>query len=815
MIYAHKTNEIPERVQGLKEHCENTANYALERINTDEFKHTIRLACWLHDIGKLTDNFEKYLNSTVSGQNVKRGSVNHTFAGVIFILEKYHNMGNSKFEKFTSELIAYAIGAHHGLFDAFNIREVNGFEHRLFYDKEIIQYEQVIERLYEDSFSKEQIEAEFQKATLEIESFYNKVVQESKEWYKSEYKNEKYDPRIELHYLWGMLTRMLTSCVMYGDRIDTAEFMQNIRHESKLVSSTFWEKQLRFMENLLLKKQAEADKNQINVERQLISNECKAFARNGNGIYKLSVQTGAGKTLSTMRYSYTIANMEKKQRVIFVIPLLSVLEQNAEEIKKYTKTEEAIGEYHSNIVQTTDTEERLNQSQLLTDFWNEPIIITTLYQLLMNMFSEKTSYVMEFSALANSVIVIDEAQSIPLRNTHIFDMAVNFLNNYFHTTIVLCSATQPAFENGIYPIRYTEPVQMIRQTDERKNVFKRVNVRNIATSSGMTNTEIVEFCMDKIERIHSLLIICNTKKQAKSLYQSLRYNASEELHIFHLSTAMCLQHRRDVLQEINECLKAASEQKVICISTQLVEAGIDFSFESVIRSLAGIDNIVQAFGRCNRSFEYGKTCDAYIVKMQEEDLARLPEIKEAQKSAESLLEAYKNHPERFDFDILSDKSIQFYYESLFCSYLQDKKLDYEVSISEVQTETTILNLLSTNFQVRKKSDFFTQQAFLTAGKCYQVFNSECMDVITPYKEGKEIIADLCSEKARYDLAYLKKKLNEAKNYSIRIWKNKLSNWIDNGAIIPVYENNNRQALFYELSDQYYTEIGFDEDNYIF
>lgn len=167
---------------------------------------------------------------------------------------------------------------------------------------------------------------------MEIESFYNKVVKENKEWYKSEYKHQKYNPIIELHYLWGMLTRMITSCVMYGDRIDTAEFMQNIRHESKLVSSAFWEEQLRFMEDLLLKKQAEADKNQINLERQLISNECKAYARNGNGIYKLSVQTGAGKTLSMIRYSYTIANMEKKQRVIFVIPLLSVLEQNAEEI---------------------------------------------------------------------------------------------------------------------------------------------------------------------------------------------------------------------------------------------------------------------------------------------------------------------------------------------------------------------------------------------------------------------------------------------------------------------------------------------------
>lgn len=97
--------------------------------------------------------------------------------------------------------------------------------------------------------------------------------------------------------------------------------------------------------------------------------------------------------------------------------------------------------------------------------------------------------------------------------------------------------------------------------------------------------------------------------------------------------------------------------------------------------------------------------------MQEEDLTRLPEIMEAQKSAKSLLEAYKNHPERFDFDILSDKSIQFYYESLFCSYLQDKKLDYKVSISEVQTETTMLNLLSTNFQDRKKSDFLHNRLF--------------------------------------------------------------------------------------------------------
>lgn len=814
MYLAHKTNDNPSREQELKIHCEKTVQYALERINTDNFVHTIRVSGWLHDLGKYSDEFQEYIRKVTDGQGVKRGSVNHTFAGVIYILEKYHNEYNSKYEKRTSELIAYAVGAHHGLFDTMNHKDENGFEHRLRYSKDSIEYEEVIQRFYQYHISEKQVEQEFLMAVSEVEGFSEKVIAECRNWYLTENRHEEYNPSIELHYVWGMLIRMISSAVMYGDRTDTAEFMQDMLHENRTVSALFWEEQLAYMERQLSEKLETANKIPLNRERQKISDECKEFANKGNGIYKLSVPTGAGKTLSTIRYAYTIAELEKKQRVIFVIPLLSVLEQNAEEIKKYTKAKETIGEHHSNIMQVNDTDESLNQSQLLAEFWNEPIIITTLYQLLMNMFSEKTSYVMRFSALANSVIVIDEAQSIPLRDTHMFDLAVDFLKDFFHTTIVLCSATQPAFENAIYPIRFTEPFQMIGQSEERKQIFKRVNVHNMVDSYGMSNAEIVDFCINKMGKIQSLLVICNTRNQAKKLYQEIKYYKSESLVIFHLSTSMCLQHRRDVLIEINECLNAKSGKKIICVSTQLVEAGIDFSFESVVRSLAGIDNIVQAFGRCNRSFEYGKTCDAYIIRMKEEKLTNLKEIKEAQKSTESLLEAYENNLERFGSDILSDKSIQFYYETLFTSYMKGNRLDYTIALDESGINDTIFNLLSLNNKTKEDTRYFTHQAFLTAGQYFQVFDLETIDVITPYKRGKGIITELCSGKAWYDIKYRKKLLKEAGKYSIQIWKNQLHKLVDDGIIIPVIGGNDNQILFYELRSQNYTDIGFEIENYI-
>lgn len=825
MYLAHVTGNDPQRKQELKEHCEKTAQYALERVNKDSFDHTIRLAGWLHDLGKYSDDFQAYISNSLTDPDVKKRRVIHTFTGVIYILEKCHNEYNTKYEKRTSELIAYAIGAHHGMFDSINYKEENEFERRLKYSKDSLQYEIVMKRFYEQHLSEQQVEREFQMAVVEIKDFTEKVIEISRNWQQSESKHSQYNCVVELRYMWGMLIRMITSAVMYGDRTDTAEFMQDISHKDKTVTASFWKEQCRFMERKLYNKLKLADDTSINRERQRISEACKAFAKKGNGIYKLSVPTGAGKTLSTIRYAYSLAELEKKQKVIFVIPLLSVLEQNADEIKKYTKAKECVGEHHSNIVQEDDTYEQhknniqekdtsesLKQSQLLAEFWDEPIIITTLYQLLMNLFSEKTTYVTRYSALANSVIVIDEAQSIPFRDIYMFDLAINFLNGFFNTTIILCSATQPAFENAAYPIRFTKPVQMVGKSEERSRVFKRVNVKNMVTPHGMSNEEITEYCMDLMEEIQSLLIICNTKKQASSLYRKMEYYKNDKLVIFHLSTSMCLQHRRDTLLEINECLQAKKGKKIICISTQLVEAGIDFSFESVVRSLAGIDNIIQAFGRCNRNFENEKIMNAYIIKMREEDLTNLKDIKEAQNSTQSLLEAYSNNPEKFDNDILSDKSIQYYYEVLFSFYEKNHGLDYNITLMEEQIKDSIFNLLSLNCKIKNDANYFTHQAFLTAGRYFQVFDSETVDVITPYKRGADIIIELGSSKALYDIKYQKSLLKEAGNFSVQIWKNQLQKLIDDGIIIPILGEIDYQILYYELSDQNYTDIGFDAEN---
>ena len=226
---------------------------------------------------------------------------------------------------------------------------------------------------------------------------------------------------------------------------------------------------------------------------------------------------------------------------------------------------------------------------------------------------------------------------------------------------------------------------------------------------------------------------------------------------------MCAQNRQDVLQETCECLD--SKRKMICVATQLVEAGIDFSFEVVIRSLAGMDSIVQAFGRCNRSFEYGKMGEGYIIRMQEENLTMLGDIKESQISTASLLEAFQIAPKDFDHDLLGEKAIRYYYMKLFNEYMNGSggkgSFDHRV-LKDGGEEDTLLNLLSVNNKVVcSKKSYFTCQAFKTAGRQFTVFETDTVDVIAPYKKGKDIIVSLCSAEAQYDIGFRKEKIKEA------------------------------------------------------
>lgn len=299
--------------QTVQKHLLNTAEYAGERLKTCGLYYCSYLAGLIHDMGKFKLEFSEYLEDSYAGKGTKRGSVNHTFAGVIYILEKYHTHDNDSFDKLTSEIIAFAAGSHHGEFDIVDIDGKNGFEYRLNKEKSEIDYEESRSN-YFSVINEDKIERCFLCAKEEIKAVVSKT---------------KAVPGIKkssMDFIIGMTARMVLSALVDGDRCDTAEFMSGRKFEEQNVSESLWKEQLDCLEDKL---KEFTDDTPINKARKNLSNTCAEFAKRESGIYRITVPTGAGKTLCMLRYSLAHAKEYNKKRIIFIIPLLSVLDQNS------------------------------------------------------------------------------------------------------------------------------------------------------------------------------------------------------------------------------------------------------------------------------------------------------------------------------------------------------------------------------------------------------------------------------------------------------------------------------------------------------
>ncbi len=419
-------------------------------------------------------------------------------------------------------------------------------------------------------------------------------------------------------------------------------------------------------------------------------------------------------------------------------------------------------------------------------------------------------------SLCESVIIIDEIQSLPRKLTYMFNLAMNFLSMYCGCTIVFSSATQPCFEKLRYPVFLSENSDMIKETSEMMAAFKRTNIINIKSGGGdgrdggMSLDELKDFAMRVISECSSLLIICNTKRSASELFNQLKLTDHGGLKLYHLSTGMCMQHRRDALESINRELgvegKSRGRSKVICVSTQLVEAGVDFSFESCIRIKAGLDNIAQAAGRCNRSGEFEKICNVYVASLKEEGLKMLPDIESSKNAYNEWLGIYSNDKNGEYGDILSAKSVELFYERLITSEEASSKFMYPLKINGL--ETSMIELLSDNYTYSKKEKLtLLNQAFKTAGNSFSVFDEYTTDVIVPYNdEAQEIIQELHSGRAEFDIKYFKRQLKRAKPYTISLFGYELNNDM-------LYSDKNKRFL--ALRREYYDEnTGFKKDNTI-
>ena len=747
MFPAHGRTRNGEMLyQTVQAHCRGAAETAKKALSGVRLGSAAYLAGLLHDAGKFTDTFRDYLLRALCNENAPRGSVNHTFAGVRFLLERYHVPKDGEdMGPVAAELLAYAVGAHHGLFDCVDERGKSGFRHRL--DKPDVAFEEAMGNFLAQCAEKQELDRLFGEAVRELTPVlirFRTLAQPNDSYYG------------EVMFYLGLLARLLLSAVIEGDRTDTAAFMNGVEPTGLPEDRRpMWNRCLASVEEKLGGFPSDTP---VARARREISDRCHSFAEKPGGVYRLNVPTGGGKTLSSLRYALGHAAKWNKSRIIFTSPLLSILDQNAQVLRSFIQQDSLILEHHSNVVHSRDDSDAIlegTDAELMAENWSAPIIITTLVQLLNTFFSGKTACIRRFQALTDSVIVIDEVQTVPNRMLALFNLTVSFLSEICGATVVLCSATQPCLEQAEHPI--TVPVGDIIAHDAALwEAFRRTE---IVDAGARALEDIPSFILDRLEGTDSLLVICNKKSEAEFLYREL---SGRNARCFHLSASMCAAHRRKTLEAVQASL--ARPGKTLCIATQVVEAGVDLSFGCVIRLTAGLDNVIQAAGRCNRNGEAAQPGHVYVLECAGERLGNLQEIQRSKDAMVSLLARFRGQPEAFQNDLSSDEAVRCYYRRLY----REMPLGYQDY--PVRGGPSLYSLLSLNEDsMEEETGFALNQAFKRAGALFRVFDEETEDVLTPYGGGADCIADLQSCRAG-DPCYRQACLDRAKVYTVSLFR---------------------------------------------
>lgn len=780
MRFTAHIRKYDNKEQSVEAHCSKTGKLAAEYAEFAGLKKTAELSGKLHDIGKLTNDFNDYIHGNT---RFRRGGLDHSFAGARYIKENLANSDDSNIRK-TGSLIGRVILSHHGLRDWVNDDCQDTYKIRTEKDD---YYGEIIENFRNSDLTKD-IQSDFEKAVSEVKSV------------RAELKKIS-DNKEKFAFYLGLLERYLLSCLVDADRTNTADFMSDSKTETHFGTKQLWlDMQKRLDEKL---SGFSAKNDDISVQRRSISDRCFEFAANDVGICKLIVPTGGGKTLSSLRFAVEYAKQNEMEKIIYVAPFMSILEQNSDEIRNIAG-DDAFLEHHSDMLaEIANDEENLNDYELRTEKWDSPVIATSMVQFLNSLFSGKISAVRRMHRLSKAVIIIDEVQSIPLKCVYLFNLAMNFLSLICGSSIVLCSATQPPFEElKEFPLMLDKKESMTGETADDFNAFRRTELIYKEKKGGYSYDEAAEFCSEQF-RIHgSLLVIVNTKSSAKEMYNRLRN--TDNAYVYHLSTNMCPQHRRDTIKEIKE--KLSDRLPVICVTTQLIEAGVDISFGCVVRSLAGFDNAAQAAGRCNRHGEYNKICPVFVLHLWEEKLGNLGEIKNAQSVSRELF-AIAENADYLSVNVMSD-----YFRKLYTSGNNRLKLRYP--LKDKSTDKDLINLLSLNNERIKQSNrelLFCGQAFKKAGGLFEVIDSDTKAVIVPYNEdAKEIIIALGSETNPKEIVRL---LRKSQKYSVNIYSGTEQKLNEQSALHDIKCGNNDNCIVTILDSRFHnSEFGITLDS---
>ncbi|WP_067843767.1 CRISPR-associated helicase/endonuclease Cas3 [Amphibacillus sediminis] len=793
-MYMAHVRKVDREKQTLKEHLLGTQKIAECLGSKLGLKHVAGLAGLLHDLGKYSDRFQLYIYQAIWEPNnaeFKRGDVDHATAGGRLLFELYHSEDNTPYEKLLAEIVGNAIISHHAnLHDYISPKSESDFLKRI-KEKSLPEYELAVERFFTDTITDKDFRQYVVRAVEELKQFTDHSPTQS-----------------------FFVTKYIFSCLIDADRTNTRHFDEQAHAESPLQYQLLFEKYYQKLLNHLMELKVKSNACEpINLLRTKMSEQCDSFAERPSGIYTLSIPTGGGKTLASLRYALKHAQKYDKHRIIYIVPFTTIIEQNAQEIRNILDEDEYILEHHSNVIMEDEGDRSNGDEQddglitkkerlkLARDNWDSPIIFTTLVQFLNIFYAKGNRNTRRLHNLTHSVLIFDEVQQVPTKCVSLFNEALNFLKTFANSSVLLCTATQPTLEKVNHSLLKNRDGEIVENLNEVTQAFKRVEIVD-KSEKALGTKDLAKWIKENIEIWGNVLIILNTKSVVKNLYKELK---EESVPVFHLSTSMAAAHRKDQLKKIRGNLERKTP--FICVTTQLIEAGVDVSFKCVIRSLTGLGSIAQAAGRCNRHGEEALQ-HVYVIDHKEERLSKLKEIEIGKGISKNIFASFKKKPDKYGGELISQAAMRKY----FLAYYHKMDVDLNYYVREVEKDMTKLlmsmhkeNSYVLHYQKKNNKVFplLLNSSCKTATDYFRVIDDGTTTVLVPYGAGKDIIAELNSDEWIDDIS---KTLKQAQQYTVNLYPQQMRELIKAGAIIVHLD-----GMVYELKEGWYSdEYGVDD-----
>lgn len=765
-------------IQSLEDHLRGVAKLSelfASRIGISNVGRYIGL---LHDLGKASSTFKEYVQGL---SDSKRGDIDHSTAGAQYIFDKRLDWNrDNMYVCAAQQMMEMVIASHHsGLIDSISSEGTDVYRHRMKKDKEKTRLDEAVYRI--DPLILKEVDDCKNDAEKELSELIRRIIEEAR------------DDKVPDSGLFreALLERYILSCLVDADGIDTASFMDG---KQLAVKHTDWTiLRTRLYEHM----QSLNNDDPISVLRSQISNQCYAAAGKPRGIYTLSAPTGSGKTLASLRFALEHVIHHGMERIVYVIPYTSVIEQNARVVKGIINSEpddDYVAEIHSNIDIGVETEDD-PLHWMPTDQWDSPIIFTTMVQFMDSLFSSGIRRARRMHNLVNSVIIFDEIQSLPVKTVYMFNEAINFLSKYCGCTCIMSTATQPLLGEGLeYSLSVSEHSEIIEDVADMFSAMRRTEISFPYGSNTVDKESLARLAADIMGTARSLLIIVNTKAMARDVYNAVRGLLPDNIDVYHLSTNMCAKHRMDVLDQI---IPNLGKKPIVCVSTQLIEAGIDVDFEAVIRSMAGIDSIAQAAGRCNRNGRMPNPGKVYVVKTNE-SLSKLPDIFEGRRCTDGIVHSG-------GIDVLSPSTMSDYFREYF--YRRSNEMGYPTD----NPERSLFSMLSDNraavmmykSSVGAAPESLLRQSFFEANSKFHLID-ETSSIIIPYDD----VANDCINRlnSTHDAMERSRIMRRLQRYSVNTFR--LEEYKQRGV---VYELEGCPGLYCLAYGHYDDEFGLSDD----